>query len=219
VGYTHRRGNDYHDPLADDFLLCGRWPQLRSLTLSNIWCSPHSGLDITATFLSSHTNLQILHVDISATPGADANQLILPPDSLPHLRELKSNRDFANAILQCPCSLNGGRRPLEVIKGVRLTGSGADDRFLRNLKTYGSDSVKRLELLGWHDAEDLKRLVECVPHLNWLDLGKRFIGPNGTGTINTCADGPSSSRLVSVAHANVVRPPLPLLRRAVLWAV
>ncbi|KAI0695039.1 hypothetical protein BC835DRAFT_1273840 [Cytidiella melzeri] len=202
IGYSQRRGSDFHSPIAEDLLLCGRWPQLRALTLSNLWCSPHTGLDVTATFLSSHTSLQVLHIDISAATGPNSAQLVLPVDSLPRLRELRSSREFANAVLQCPCSFDGGR-PLEVIKGVRLTGSGADDRFLRNLKVYGSFCVKRLELLGWHDVEDLKRLVECVPRLSWLDLGKRFTGPSGTGTVSACADGPSSNRQSSVTHANV----------------
>ncbi|KAI0088925.1 hypothetical protein BDY19DRAFT_1041748 [Irpex rosettiformis] len=202
VGYTQRRGNDYNSPIADDLLLCGRWPHLRSLTLTNLWCSPHTGFDVTATFLSSHAYIQVLHIDLSTSSGPNAAQLVLPVDSLPRLRELKSSREFANAVLQCPCTAENGR-PLEIIKGVRLTGLGSDDRFLHNLKVYGSSSVRRLELLGWHDMEDLKRLAECAPKLNWLDLGKRFIGPNGNAIVNACAEGPSSSRLAPVPHANV----------------
>ena len=203
VGYAQRRGNDYNSPIVDDLLLCGRWPRLHTLTLTNLWCSPHTGLNVAATFLSSHAHLQILHIDLSTSSGLHAAQFVLPINSLPRLRELKSSREFANAVLQCPCTAEDGR-PLEIIKGVRLTGSGADDKFLRNLKVHGSNSVKRIELLGWHDMEDLKKLAECVPKLSWLDLGKRFAGPNGNATVNVCMEGPSSSRLASVPHANAV---------------
>ena len=82
-------------PVADDLLLCGRWPQLRSLTLTNLWCSPQTGLNVTATFLAAHANLQVLHLDLSAGAGAGAQgaSLVLPPDALPRLRELRANRE------------------------------------------------------------------------------------------------------------------------------
>jgi len=33
--------------------------------------------------------------------------------------------------------------------------------------------VSRIELSGWNEMEDIKRLAECVPKLAWLDVGKR----------------------------------------------
>ncbi|EKM56288.1 uncharacterized protein PHACADRAFT_253334 [Phanerochaete carnosa HHB-10118-sp] len=171
VGYAQRRSGDYLSPVADDLLLCGRWPYLRSLTLTNLWCPPQTGLDVTMSFLAAHANLQVLHLDLSLGAAAAAGPLVLPADALPRLRELRSNRDFASAVLHCPCSADGGR-PLEILKGMKLSGSGWDDRFLAGLKKTGA-SMKRIELAGWNDVEDVRRLVSCVPKLVWLDVGKR----------------------------------------------
>lgn len=32
--------------------------------------------------------------------------------------------------------------------------------------------MRRMELAGWSDLDDIKRLVECVPRLTWLDVNK-----------------------------------------------
>ena len=179
-------------PVADDLLLCGRWPQLRSLTLTNLWCSPQTGLNVTATFLAAHANLQVLHLDLSAGAGAGAQgaSLVLPPDALPRLRELRANREFASAVLHSPCAAPGGR-PLEAIKGVKLSGAGWDDRFLSGLRGAGA-SMRRVELAGWNEVDDVKRLVACVPKLTWLDVGKR-----SGGQAVAASSGP----------ANLVSPP------------
>lgn len=39
--------------------------------------------------------------------------------------------------------------------------------------------MKRVELAGWHDLDDIKRLVECVPRLTWLDVNKHKCTHNG----------------------------------------
>ena len=195
VGYAQRRGGDYLSPVADDLLLCGRWPHLRSLALTNLWSSPQTGLDVTSSFLAAHANLQVLHLDLSVGTGLQAGQLTLPPDSLPRLRELRSNRDFASAVLHCPSSIPGGR-PLEIIKGVKLSGTGWDEKFLAGLKMSGGN-MKRIELAGWNEAEDVKRLVSCVPKLVWLDVGKR-----SNVQTTTAASGPSNlvSDTSSIIH-------------------
>lgn len=129
-------------------------------------------------------NLQVLHLDLSLGPGPLNCQLVLPPGSLPHLRELKSNRDFASALLHCPLATGG--RPLEAIKGVKLSGTGWDDKFLEGLRNSG-ENVKRIELAGWNEVDDVKRLVSYVPKLTWLDVGKR-----STSTAPTAVSGPAN---------------------------
>jgi hypothetical protein len=32
--------------------------------------------------------------------------------------------------------------------------------------------VRRVELAGWNELDDVKRLAECVPRLTWLDVNK-----------------------------------------------
>ncbi|PSR74342.1 hypothetical protein PHLCEN_2v9921 [Hermanssonia centrifuga] len=205
IGYGQRRGGDFMSPIVDDLFMFGRWPQLRLLSLTQLWCTPHAGPDITATFLSAHVNLQVLHLDMSTTLGAAGAQISLPPDSLPHLRELKSSRDFASAVLQCPCSVEGGR-PLEIIKGVKLSGSGWDDKFFRSLAQFGSNVVKRIELAGWSDVEDLRRLIECIPKLVWLDIGTRT---NNSNSMAYCSD---------VIQANTNRNASSLQTSVLEWA-
>lgn len=79
-----------------------------------------------------------------------------------------------NAILECPCI---SRRPLETLKGFRLSGTLGiskvpDIAFLCNLKRYGR-SIKRIELKGWNELEDVRHLIESTPALTWLDVGKK----------------------------------------------
>lgn len=79
---------------------------------------------------------------------------------------------------------------------MKLSGTGWDDKFLAGLKSTGGN-MKRIELAGWNEVEDVKRLVSCVPRLAWLDVGKRA---NGQST--AAASGPSN--LVSDPDASSI---------------
>lgn len=147
--------------------MCGRWKSLASLTLDNLWCTTQ-GLDCLAAFLSAHTNLEILHFD-STVASITTLATLLPPNTLPRLKELKSNREFANAILSCKTD---APRPLETLKGIRLSGFEWDRAFFANLARAGG-KISRVELAGWNEMEDLRKLLECVPKLTWLDVGNR----------------------------------------------
>lgn len=50
-----------------------------------------------------------------------------------------------------------------------------DIMFLCNLKHYNK-SIKRIELNGWNELEDVRRLIENTPALTWLDVGKKGSG-------------------------------------------
>lgn len=197
ISYVARHSPGHFNPVADDFLLCGRWSALRSLTLTNLWCTPHAGLDAAASFLSAHSSLEVLHLDVSFGTGTIAAAVLssfkFPSDCLPRLRELKASRDLASALLACP-----GTRPLETLKGIRLSGSARDRVFLENLRTYGAQGIKRLELVGWNEMEDVRRLAECVPRSVWLDLGKRG------GLVHAGAASGSASKPASAVVSNSV---------------
>ncbi|KIJ64613.1 hypothetical protein HYDPIDRAFT_90053 [Hydnomerulius pinastri MD-312] len=171
IEYEHRRGQGQQLPAADDFFLCSRWPGLRSLSLTNLRCSSAHSLESASVFLGAHANLEVLHLDLPVDRSATGGglQLHLLPNSLPKLRELRCGRAIATAILNCPTD---SPRPLEIIKGVKLSGSTWDHSFLSSLKV-GGGTVKRFELAGWSDMEDIRRLVDCVPKLHWLDVSKR----------------------------------------------
>jgi len=147
--------------------LCGRWKNLTSLTLNNLWCTTQ-GLDCLATFLSAHESLETLHFDSTVASVATLTAL-LPHNTLPRLKELRSNREFANAILSCNSDVP---RPLETLKGVKLSGFEWDRTFFANLARAGG-KISRVELAGWNEMEDLRKLLECVPKLTWLDVGNR----------------------------------------------
>ncbi|KAH7885459.1 hypothetical protein F5I97DRAFT_1928836 [Phlebopus sp. FC_14] len=170
IEYEHRRAPGQQLPAADDFFLCSRWPSLRSLSLTNLRCSSAQSLESAAAFLNSHVNLEVLHLDFPMDRSGSGGEpaLRLPANSLPKLRELKSGRSIATSILSCPCD---NPRPLETIKGVKLSGLPWDQPFLTNLKANGG-TVKRLETASWNGVEDIQRLVECVPTLTWLDVHK-----------------------------------------------
>ncbi|KAG9308872.1 hypothetical protein JVU11DRAFT_11331 [Chiua virens] len=92
-----------------------------------------------SAFFAAHANLEVIHLDLpldrfNTTPGT-ANgtnlTLSLPPDALPKLRELKCGKAIATAILNCPTE---SPRPLEVLKGISLSGSDGDSSFFSSLK-------------------------------------------------------------------------------------
>lgn len=113
------------------------------------------------------------------SPGTPTHKLIFPPNSLPRLRELKAHRDLVSTILACPSDVP---RPLEVIKGIRLTPE-ANAGFFGNLRRFGIN-VKRVELANWNDMEEIRRLIDSAPRLMWLDLGKKGHDRPSAGTFS-----------------------------------
>lgn len=145
----------------------------------------------------------MLHLDI-LEGSSGRPQLVLPSDSLPRLRELRANNSIAASIVSCPVTTTSPR-PLETLRGIRLTGGAWDQQFLTSLKSGGT-TVKRMEMLGWNDLEDIKKLAECVPKLAWLDLGKKQ-GMAACGTtsrdMQPSVSG-SSKNAVTTVHTNIV---------------
>jgi hypothetical protein len=191
IAYLHPRSLvGYTFPVADDLLLGNGWANLTTLALTNLRCSPAAGFDAVACFLSAHPNIQVLHLDIGwgfRINGSSGRRLRLPDKTLPYLREIKANKEIVNAILECSCDTP---RPLETIKGVMLGGSYTTDSmidrdlaFFANLRRHQS-GLKRIELAGWSEMEDIRRLVECVPGLTWLEVGKKCLGTNVIGSSN-----------------------------------
>lgn len=197
IDYTSRRSPGFSSPILDDFLLCGRWPNLRTLALTNLRCSPQAGFDATMGFLLAHPQLEVLHLDVAFGAGSP---YVFPPGCIPRLRELRCGRDLAGALLACPGGLDG--RPLDVIGGMRLSGSMRDTSFLYALKQYGK-SVRRIELAGWTDMDDIRQLAESAPQLTWLDVGRR--------TTSAHAAKPASATTTNVAEWAAILAQLPQL--------
>lgn len=197
IDYTSRRSPGFSSPILDDFLLCGRWPNLRTLALTNLRCSPQAGFDATMGFLLAHPQLEVLHLDVAFGAGSP---YVFPPGCIPRLRELRCGRDLAGALLACPGGLDG--RPLDVIGGMRLSGSMRDTSFLYALKQYGT-SVRRIELAGWTDMDDIRQLAESAPQLTWLDVGRR--------TTSAHAAKPASATTTNVAEWAAILAQLPQL--------
>ncbi|KAF7297866.1 hypothetical protein HMN09_01007400 [Mycena chlorophos] len=164
ITYSQPRNTPASHPVGDELLLYSRFPRLTSLALTNIRCNI---ADAPTAFLSAHTHLTSLRLDLGSS-----YRLELPPNALPALKELHCNRDVATTILSCP---SDAPRPIETLKGMRLAGPGgaaADAGFLDSLRAFGSN-VRRIELSGWSEMDDVKRLAEAAPRLVWLDMGKR----------------------------------------------
>ncbi|KAF9008213.1 hypothetical protein BDQ17DRAFT_1349555 [Cyathus striatus] len=162
-------------PVADEFLLYNRWPQLTTLKLVNLRCSIPTVAASLAPFLAAHVNIESLHVDF----GGETlfSDLPLPSGSLPRLRELCAGKGLLNAIIRCPLE-SDSVRPLETIKGFKLSGSQSSVRkldygILEQLRSLGKQ-VKRVEMTGWSDMDDIKLLVDAFPGLTWLDIGKKL---------------------------------------------
>ncbi|KAG2002208.1 hypothetical protein CC2G_004419 [Coprinopsis cinerea AmutBmut pab1-1] len=161
------------------------WNHLTKLRLGGIWSTNQTAI---SQFLSSHPTIEVLNlIDLRGLTRID-----LPINSLPRLREVEASREVINCILDSPCfasstdsCLDGfGEevlRPLEVVKGFNLSGShhvassnrSPDQLLLSNLKRHSS-TIKRVELGGWHDMDDLRKLAKSVPGITYLDLGKRL---------------------------------------------
>jgi len=73
-----------------------------------------------------------------------------------------------------------GPRPLDTLKGIRLTGGVWDQPLLQSLG-IGGGTVKRIEMVGWSEIDDIKKLAERVPKISWLDIGKK-LGVAAIGT-------------------------------------
>jgi len=153
---------------ADSLFHFGRWPFLRSLYLTNVACSTE-GLEAASSFFASHEGLEVLH--LTAFSGRTFD---LPPGALPRLRELRASKDFAARIMACSLPPCDGRavqvtRPLETLEGMRLVGPGCDV-FLDGLRRH---PVKKLVLAGYGEIEDVRKLVECIPLVTHLDIGRK----------------------------------------------
>ncbi|KAF8877408.1 hypothetical protein BD779DRAFT_1448574 [Infundibulicybe gibba] len=164
-------------PPADALLLSGRWPFLTTLVLTNLHCSPNTGFDSASSFLAAHPNLEVLHLGIS--PDAHFQRACLAPNTLPRLRELKASKDIASVILACPTD---APRPLDTLKGIRLSGPhtppngrSPDSAFFHHIRNHAR-ALRRVELTGWTDTDDVRRLAACAPGLTWLDVGKKLGG-------------------------------------------
>lgn len=164
-------------------------------------------------------------MDISINLGAGAgatltSPLQLSPGSLPCLREVKASREIINAILESPLldssSSSPLTRPLESVKGFKLSGNGNNTQqpssrsipdiiFLSNLKQI-AHTIRRIEMVGWHDMEDVKKLIACIPNVQHLDLGRRL----GGATANP--------RHVSSPEKNVATPATNMVEWAELLA-
>ncbi|KAL0957838.1 hypothetical protein HGRIS_000023 [Hohenbuehelia grisea] len=164
VSYNQPRGTN--PPAAhlsiDDLLSFGRWPHLTRLYLTGARYADAGG-DAATSFLSAHINLEVLHLELG-----NASTLCLPPNSLPKLREIKAHRNIVTSILACENDLP---RPLETIKGVRLSSAASDQSFLAAMSLPQGSQVKRIELAGWSDMDDIRRLGDTAPNLTWLDVG------------------------------------------------
>ncbi|KAF8828392.1 hypothetical protein HHX47_DHR4000467 [Lentinula edodes] len=183
ISYIHPRSSSSQTLLsADDLFLFGRWPSLTSLTLANLRFSSSSvNLSAASTFLFAHPNIEVLHLDISSTLNSSTfhKQIVFLSNSLPRLRELRAHRDVVSTILACPNET--GPRPLEILKGVKLSSSEMKNPlFFVNLRRFGSH-VRRVELESWNEMDDIRKLIDSVPKLTWLDLGIKGYGHGRSG--------------------------------------
>ena len=172
-GATAQQTASSSRPSGDELLMYSRWINLTSVVLTNLRCGSTAPL---AAFLWAHRALEVLHLDINVG-AAGFRAIELPDDSLPNLREIKAPKDMVNAVITCPST---HPRPLETIKGFKLAGGGnntsshravSDGIFLGNLRRV---PVRRIEMIGWHDMDDIKRLVAAIPGVTHLDIGKRI---------------------------------------------
>jgi hypothetical protein len=81
---------------------------------------------------------------------------------------------------------------------MRLMASESDRPFLAGLRRFGA-GVRRIELVGWSDMEDVRRIAEAAPALVWLDVGKRG-GPGGGGGGGAMSRGPPVSNAAEWAQ-------------------
>ncbi|KAL1730571.1 hypothetical protein EV714DRAFT_210650 [Schizophyllum commune] len=172
VAYTRPRASTTNGPNAlpdaGDFLLYSRWPQLADLSLARLHSS---SFDAFSSFLTYHSKLSALHLD--GLSGAAVTTLDLPAGALPCLRELHAPNEVALAVLASG-TLDGQPHPLETLKGIRVDASSKGAAALcQALREYGL-GVRHIELAGYGDVDDIRRLAKCAPGVVWLDVGRRL---------------------------------------------
>lgn len=172
VSYTRPRATTTNGanalPDADDFLLYSRWSQLSNLSLARLHSS---SFDAFSSFLTYHNRLQSLR--LNGLSGAAIATLELPVGALPCLRELEAPNEVVTAVLACGAV--GGTSPLETLKGVRVdAGSKGATAMLQGLREHGHN-IRHVELAGYGDLDDIRRLASCAPDVTWLDVGQRLV--------------------------------------------
>lgn len=167
ISFIRLRSQTGSIPHLDD-LLSSRWANLRSLTLVGLRTTSSS----LSQLLIGHPLLEALHLEVFGVYS-----LNLSPGSLPRLRELHASKDIFTSILETSFD---DSQCLEVVKGFKLSGvhamvSGkhADAALFHNLKHH-SRTLKRVELAGWNDMDDIRKLASCLPNIMHLDVGKRL---------------------------------------------
>ena len=155
-------------PRLDD-VFDNRWAHLRSLTLIGLRAASASSL---GQLLAEHTQLESLHLEVSGIHG-----LVLRSGSLPNLKELYATKEVLSSILETPIE---DTRPLEAVRGFKLSGvhatvdgKHADAPLLHSLRRY-SQTLKCVELIGWNDMDDIRKLSGALPNITHLDVGKRL---------------------------------------------
>lgn len=151
------------DNLADH-----RWANLRSLTVVGLRATSSS----LSQLLMGHPLLETLHLEVFGVYS-----LALKSGSLPNLKELHADKGIISSILDT--SFDEPQK-LEVVKGFKLSGihamvdgKHADTPLFHNLKRH-SRTIRRVELAGWNDMDDIRKLASSLPNVAHLDVGKRL---------------------------------------------
>ncbi|KAJ3564163.1 hypothetical protein NP233_g8472 [Leucocoprinus birnbaumii] len=207
IMFKSPKNSSTSSPIANEFLTYGRWSSLTSLTLTNLSCFTTTS---TVTIPPLRVNQRFHITDMSPAAHFRRLRTPLPPNTLPKLRALHAGKDIINMILRSPCN---PPRPLEVLRGFKLAGvssfvttltekcsgtltgdgrANAKIELYRNLERVGQ-TLKRIELDGWGDLDDVKMLAHCVPKLTWLDIGRRLRPANGSGASINSTPGPLST--------------------------
>ncbi|KAJ8497081.1 hypothetical protein ONZ45_g12213 [Pleurotus djamor] len=198
-------------PSVDELFLITRFPNLTHLYLNDLRYTVPSASSLT-TFLSSHANIRVMHLDVSGPGLAVTNQgtgFTLPGNTLPVLQEIKAPKSIINAVLTCPMlptddpQSPSPTRPLATIKNIRLTNlsSQYESIFLQNLRAH-AHSIRHLEISHFVDIDDIRRVCINLPGLTWLDIGLRDGRGDGGATRRSNAKATGSTH--SGTMGNVV---------------
>lgn len=150
------------------FWLC-RFPQLRHLSLMGNSFSRGCSDEPILSFLNAHPSID----DLTWHPLNSESQLAL--GSLPNIRRLHTNNDFALSILEDPT-----KRSLECISRVF-----ANPSTLTALRRAGGQSMRELHVGQYDTLASIHRLAEIFPALRVLKITK--FGPTvRTGRHSQC---------------------------------
>ncbi|GJJ10778.1 hypothetical protein Clacol_005006 [Clathrus columnatus] len=168
----------FRQAFAGEFISCGRWPNLRTLSLliSRDLSTATAAEKSIGDFISFHSSIVSLNWHIGFDSETDlpdrryGNPLSitsLPPGSFPKLQALDADKDLVRSLLACPC--NPPRSLRKIIKFP--TDVETWTHLEKNLQGTDKSTLKIVELGPIESLRQLSEFGTLFPNIESINIG------------------------------------------------